>query len=117
MLLNLWSCLHIEKSSEPVLLQPVEDLLEDRAQYSIILNTETDILHCDTETDIFILTDIFCIEEACVCSPEACIVFTLADTVDLQGCCFSLCHIKINIVNYTNSCKRCTLRHLVLVLP
>ena len=36
-----------------VLLQPVEDLLEDRSQYSIILNTETDILHCDTETDIF----------------------------------------------------------------
>ena len=67
MRLNLWSCLRIKKSSEPVLLQPVEDLLEDRSQYSIILNTETDILHCDTETDILLLTDIFCIEEACVC--------------------------------------------------
>ena len=52
MRLNLWSCLRIEKSSKPVLLQPVEDLLEDRSQYSKILNIETDILHCDTETDI-----------------------------------------------------------------
>ena len=50
-----------------VLLQPIEDLLEDQSQYSIILNTETDILHYDTETDILLLTDIFCIEEACVC--------------------------------------------------
>ena len=54
-----------------VLLQPVEDLLEDRSQYSIILNTETDILHCDTETDILLLTDILCIEESCVCDKLA----------------------------------------------
>ena len=63
MRLNLWSFLRIEKSSEPVLLQPVEDLLEDRSQYSKILNTETDILHCDTEIDILHCdteTDILC---------------------------------------------------------
>ena len=42
-------------SSEPVLLQPIEDLLEDRSQ---ILNTETDILHCDNESDILPVTDI-----------------------------------------------------------
>ena len=35
-----------------MLLQPIEDLLEDQSQYSKILNTKTDILHCDTETDI-----------------------------------------------------------------
>ena len=29
-------------------------------------DTETAILHCDTEIDILLLTDIFCIEEACV---------------------------------------------------
>ena len=32
-------------------------------------------------------------------------LYTLAETVDLQGYCFSLCHIKFIIVNYTNSCK------------
>ena len=48
------------------------------------------------------------IEEACVCSPEACIAFTLAETVDLQGYCVFLFLFAI-IVNYTNSCKRCNL--------
>ena len=38
-----------------MLLQPVEDLLEDRSQR---LNTETDILHCDNESDILLVTDI-----------------------------------------------------------
>ena len=54
-----------------------------------------------------LVIDILHIEEACVCSPKACIVFTLAETVDLQGYCFpiSLCHIKFIIVNYTNGCK------------
>ena len=67
------------------------------------------------KNNILLVTDIFCIEEACVCSPEACIVFTLAETVDLQGYCFFL-FLFVIIVNYTNSCKRCTLWHLVLVL-
>ena len=38
-----------------MLLQLVEDLLEDRSQR---LNTETDILHYDNESDILLVTDI-----------------------------------------------------------
>ena len=56
--------------------------------------------HLFLVTDIYF--DIFCIDWY-ICYKLS--LYTLAETVDLQGYCFSLFRIKINIVNYTNSCK------------
>ena len=50
----------------------------------ISLGADTSLLLC-----IWSLYILY-IEESCVCSPEACIVFTLVETVDLQGYYFSV---------------------------
>ena len=45
-----------------------------------------------------LMTDIFCVlKKLAICYKLA--LYTLAETVDLQGYCFSLCHIKFIIVN------------------
>ena len=74
----------------------------------VILNTETDLLHGDTETNILLMIDIFCILKKLVYAHLKLALYTLAETVDLQGYWFfsiSLCHNKFIIINYTYGCK------------
>ena len=81
MLLNLWSCLRNQESP---------------CKFWILR-----LIYC-----IYcIVTDIFCILKKLVYAHLKLALYTLAETVDLQGYCFSLCHIKFIIINYTNSCK------------